>query len=111
MNLGQFLSSYSPLPTGTVQQHLLALQIGDGTRFVSSLAVRSEIETSFITFDKGDAIEASLFTSERAESVVTRKEATYMTARRSSNELRANPGLADRLYVRRAAATHYSKKG
>ena len=31
MNLGQFITAHSPLPTGTVAQHLLAIQLGTGT--------------------------------------------------------------------------------
>lgn len=45
MNLGQFLSTYSPLPTGTVAQHLQALQIGSGngqTVFASQFLVSVE---------------------------------------------------------------------
>ena len=31
MNLGQFITAHSPLPTGTVAQHLAAMQFGVGT--------------------------------------------------------------------------------
>lgn len=31
MNLGQFISAHSPLPSGTVAQHLAAMQFGSGT--------------------------------------------------------------------------------
>lgn len=42
MNLGQFLTTHSPLPSGTVVQHFAALQIGSGTGetiFASSMRI------------------------------------------------------------------------
>ena len=52
MNLGQFITAHSPLPTGTVAQHLAAMQFGVGTGqtiFSSRFSVVASAERTEVT--------------------------------------------------------------
>lgn len=114
MTLGQFLSAHSPLPTGTVIQHLQALQIGGGGSptpvYYTGLAVRHD--TDDLTVTPATQPDTAVF-RHSGVSVLTaqRKGAEFLTARRGSDALDVFLGATARLYVRRETTNHYSKKG
>ena len=51
MNFGQYLTQYSPLPSGTVAQHIMAIGAGQGlgTVFVSQFNVRLDQQELVVT--------------------------------------------------------------
>ena len=83
MNLGQFITAHSPLPTGTIAQHLAAMQFGTGsgeTVFASRFSVVvGEDRAEVIRKAKRTALESSPAPRAQQEQGAPRKEAFAVT--------------------------------
>lgn len=116
MTLGEFLSAHSPLSSGTVIEHLQALQIGGGgpatTVFVSNLAVRTEHTRAVSSLDRGDTEQLTVLFGGVQQSVLTpRKEADHVYAYVCAKRLDTVVPSSNRIHARRVTAVQYSKKG
>lgn len=84
MNLGQLITAHSPLPTGTVAQHLAAMQFGTGpgeTVFASRVSVVvGEDRVEVIRKAKRTSPEAAPKPRAQQGQGTTRKEAFAVTA-------------------------------
>lgn len=100
MNLGQFFSTYSPLPAGTVAQHLQALQIGNGgaTVFASQFLVSIQEPTTTTAALKPKSVA-------KADAEQTRVMATI-----ESNEMYVLVGSQQQLAVRKFDQKQYATK-
>lgn len=99
MNLGQFLSTYSPLPSGSVAQHLQALQIGNGgaTVFASQFLVSIQEPATTAALKPKSAAKADA-------------EQTRVMATIESNEMYVLIGSQQQLAVRKFDQKQYATK-
>lgn len=85
MNLGQFITAHSPLPTGTVAQHLAAMQFGVGTGqtiFSSRFSVVASAERTEVTrkAKRTPIAEAPITHRDRSQKPKSQKFAYAMTS-------------------------------